>query len=43
MIVLHPGDQLWEYLAGGAGFGDPADRDPGLVSADLEDGKVTRP
>src|SRR5262249_45192495 len=21
MIVLHPGDQLWEYVAGGAGYG----------------------
>lgn len=40
MIVLHPGDQLWEYLAGGAGFGDPRDRDPRLVAADIEDGKV---
>jgi N-methylhydantoinase B len=42
MIVLHPGDQLWEYLAGGAGYGDPAERDPELMAADLEDGKVPR-
>jgi N-methylhydantoinase B len=42
MIVLHPGDQLWEYLAGGAGYGDPAERDPEMVAADLEDGKVPR-
>jgi len=40
MIVLHPGDQLWEYIAGGAGFGDPRDRDPERVAADIEDGKV---
>jgi N-methylhydantoinase B len=43
MIVLHPGDQLWEYIAGGAGFGDPGDRDPERVAADIEDGKVTAP
>jgi N-methylhydantoinase B len=41
MIVLHPGDQLWEYIAGGAGFGDPLDRAPAAVLADLQDGKVT--
>src|SRR5262245_42680478 len=35
MIVLHPGDQLWEYIAGGAGHGDPLDRDPDLVLADV--------
>src|SRR6266850_7748218 len=38
MIVLHPGDQLWEYIAGGAGYGDPLDRDPDLVLADVLDG-----
>jgi N-methylhydantoinase B len=42
MIALHPGDQLWEYIAGGAGHGDPLDRDPGLVRADVLDGKVSR-
>jgi N-methylhydantoinase B len=42
MIVLHPGDQLWEYIAGGAGYGDPLDRDPELVWADVLDGKVSR-
>ena len=42
MIVLHPGDQLWEYIAGGAGHGDPLDRDPDLVLADALDGKVSR-
>ena len=41
MIVLHPGDQLWEYIAGGAGYGDPLDRDPALVLADVLDGKIT--
>jgi len=42
MIVLHPGDQLWEYIAGGAGYGDPLDREPGRVLADVLDGKVSR-
>jgi len=41
MIVLSPGDQLWEYIAGGAGYGDPLDRDPELVVADLLDGKIS--
>jgi N-methylhydantoinase B len=41
MIELHPGDQLWEYIAGGAGYGDPLERDPGLVLADVLDGKVS--
>ncbi len=41
MIVLHPGDQLWEYIAGGAGYGDPLDRDPEMVLADVLDGKVS--
>jgi N-methylhydantoinase B len=43
MIVLHPGDQLWEYIAGGAGYGDPLDRDPAAVLADVLDGKISTP
>ncbi len=42
MIMLRPGDQLWEYIAGGAGHGDPLERDPDLVRADVLDGKVSR-
>jgi N-methylhydantoinase B len=41
MILLHPGDQLWEYIAGGAGYGDPLDRDPAAVWADVLDDKVS--
>ena len=41
MIVLHPGDQLWEYIAGGAGYGDPLDRAPAAVCADVLDGKIS--
>jgi N-methylhydantoinase B len=40
MVVLHPGDQLWEYIAGGAGYGDPVERDPAAVLADMLDGKI---
>ena len=42
MIVLNPGDQLWEYIAGGAGHGDPLERGPELVLADVLDRKITR-
>ena len=42
MIVLHPGDQLWEYIAGGAGYGDPLERDPEAVLRDVLDRKVSR-
>jgi N-methylhydantoinase B len=42
MLVLHAGDQLWEYIAGGAGYGDPLDRDPERVLVDVLDGKVSR-
>ena len=43
MLVLHPGDQLWEYIAGGAGYGDPLERDPAAVLADVLDGKIASP
>jgi len=41
MIVLHPGDRLCEYVAGGAGYGDPLERDPASVLADVLDGKIS--
>jgi N-methylhydantoinase B len=41
MLTLHPGDQLWEYVAGGAGYGDPLERDPDLVLGDVLDGKIS--
>jgi N-methylhydantoinase B len=43
MLVLHPGDQLWEYIAGGAGYGNPLARDPAAVLADVLDGKISTP
>jgi N-methylhydantoinase B/oxoprolinase/acetone carboxylase alpha subunit len=41
MLVLHPGDQLWEYVPGGAGWGDPLERDPDRVLADVLDRLVS--
>ena len=41
MLVLHPGDQLWEYIPGGAGWGDPLERDPDQVLADVLDRMVS--
>jgi N-methylhydantoinase B len=41
MVVLHPGDQLWEFIAGGAGHGDPLEREPELVLRDVLDRKVS--
>jgi N-methylhydantoinase B len=41
MLVLHPGDQLWEYVPGGAGWGDALERDPDRVLADALDRVVS--
>jgi N-methylhydantoinase B len=41
MLLLHPGDQLWEYIPGGAGWGDPLERDPDRVLADVVDRLVS--
>jgi N-methylhydantoinase B len=41
MVVLHPGDQLWEYISGGAGWGDPLERDPDRVLVDVRDRLVS--
>jgi N-methylhydantoinase B/oxoprolinase/acetone carboxylase alpha subunit len=37
---LMKGDRVVLQTAGGAGYGDPAERDPALVQADRADGKV---
>jgi N-methylhydantoinase B len=39
---LQPGDVLLMESSGGGGFGDPLDRDPALVVADVAEGYVTR-
>jgi N-methylhydantoinase B len=38
---LQPGDTLIMDAAGGGGFGDPGERDPGLLARDLREGKVS--
>ena len=40
-IILHKGDVYEIYLCGGGGFGDPLERDPELVLADVEYGYVS--
>jgi N-methylhydantoinase B len=41
-IVVHPGDRLIVEASGGGGYGDPANRDPQSLEADVRDGLVTR-
>jgi len=40
-VVLRRGDRLHYVTPGGAGFGDPAGRDPELVREDVREGYVT--
>ena len=40
-IVLHPGDAVRLVMPGGGGYGNPADRDPAMVAADLANGFIT--
>ncbi len=40
--VLGPDDALVFYPAGGGGYGDPLDREPEAVAADIAEGRVTR-
>jgi len=40
-ILLHPGDQVRITMPGGGGYGDPHDRDPAMVAADIANGFVT--
>jgi len=42
VAVLQTGDVLHHRMAGGGGFGDPAERDREAVLRDLRDEKVTR-
>jgi N-methylhydantoinase B len=41
IVTLRPGDTLHVRLAGGAGHGDPLDRDEERVLEDVRDGKVS--
>lgn len=40
-VILEPGDVVRVYTAGGGGYGDPLQRDPALVAADVAQGYVT--
>ena len=40
-LVIHRGDVLRHELAGAGGWGDPLDRDPQRVLADVRDEKVS--
>ena len=40
-VVLHEGDELYYRCPGGAGFGDPAERDPALLAEDVAEGYVS--
>jgi N-methylhydantoinase B len=40
-LILHQGDVLRHTLAGAGGHGDPLERDPAWVAADVADGKVS--
>jgi len=40
-VVLHIGDQVYYRTPGGAGFGDPAAREPDLVREDIAEGYLT--
>jgi N-methylhydantoinase B len=40
-ITLRTGDVYRHVMAGGGGFGDPLEREPERVRADVLDGKVT--
>jgi 5-oxoprolinase (ATP-hydrolysing)/N-methylhydantoinase A len=41
VATLQPGDVFHHRMPGGGGYGDPADRDPKAVEADVRDGKVS--
>ena len=41
MVRLRQGDRVRIETAAGGGWGDPHERDPDLVRADLADGKIT--
>ncbi len=39
--LLEPGEKLILRFGGGAGYGDPSERDPERVKADLKNGYIT--
>ena len=41
LTQMQPGDVITMDAAGGGGFGDPRERDPGLVARDVREGYVS--
>jgi 5-oxoprolinase (ATP-hydrolysing)/N-methylhydantoinase A len=41
VAILQPGDVFHHRMPGGGGYGDPAEREPEAVAADVRDGKVS--
>jgi 5-oxoprolinase (ATP-hydrolysing)/N-methylhydantoinase A len=41
VATLQPGDVFHHRMPGGGGYGDPAEREPEAVAADVRDGKVS--
>jgi N-methylhydantoinase B len=40
-LEVNPGDRIYHRISGSGGFGDPSQRDPRLVLADVREGKVS--
>jgi N-methylhydantoinase B len=40
-LEVHPGDRIYHRISGSGGFGEPSHRDPRLVLADVQEGKVS--
>ena len=39
--TIGPGDRVRLVAPGAGGYGDPADRDPGMIAEDLREGWIT--
>ena len=40
-VIVRAGDRIVSHIPGGGGYGDPKQRDPALVEADLRNGLIT--
>jgi N-methylhydantoinase B len=40
-VAMTAGSRLWVQTGGGGGYGDPADREPDLVAADVINGYLS--
>lgn len=41
MVTLNRGDRVKVFMGGGGGYGDPAERDPALIEADIANGMAS--